>query len=75
MSRKVKSVSFNRLDPFENKMYEFTETLPNFSSYVKRLIQNAMGGKSESLQKQPVQQNVNQVENVEINPEHLRKLI
>ena len=73
----MKSVSFNRNDPFENQMFEFTEKFPNFSSFIKRLIQNAMSGKSENLQlNQPVQ-NVEKtpIEQITINPEHLKQLI
>jgi hypothetical protein len=50
MSRKVKSVSFNINDPFENEMFEYANKFPNFSSFIKRLIQNAMSGKSENIQ-------------------------
>jgi hypothetical protein len=74
MSRKVKSVSFNRNDPFENEMYEFAKKYPNFSSFIKRLIQNAMGGKSENLQlNKPVRNE--SIEQVVIKPEHLKQLI
>jgi hypothetical protein len=50
MSRKVKSVSFNINDPFEIEMFEYANKFPNFSSFIKRLIQNAMNGKSENIQ-------------------------
>jgi hypothetical protein len=74
MNRKIKSVSFNLNDPFENEMYEYTERFPNFSSFIKRLIQNAMSGKSENLHlNKPVLKPQN--EQVLINPEHLRQLI
>jgi hypothetical protein len=77
MSRKVKSVSFNINDPFEIEMFEYANKFPNFSSFIKRLIQNAMNGKSENIQ---LNQHVQKVEkspiiNMEINPEHLKQLI
>jgi hypothetical protein len=50
MSRKVKSVSFNLNDQWEKEMFEHANKFPNFSSFIKRLIQNAMSGKSENLQ-------------------------
>lgn len=74
MSRKVKSVSFNRNDPFENEMYEYANKFPNFSSFIKRLIQNAMSGKSENVQQMKPVQNVS-MEQAVINPEHLKQLI
>lgn len=49
MSRKVKSVSFNLSDPFEQVMYEYTKKFPNFSSFVKRLIQNSINDKYEQV--------------------------
>ena len=70
----MKSVSFNRNDPFENEMYEYTNKFPNFSSLIKRLIQNAMGGKIENLQQNRPVQNES-MEQVVINPEHLKQLI
>ena len=73
MARKVKSVSFNLHDPFENDMYEYAEKFPNFSSFIKRLIQNAMSGKVEN---KPVQQlEKSPLPNMEIKPEHLKQLI
>lgn len=46
MAKKIvnKSVSFNILDPFQLQMKEYTEKYPNFSSYIKRLIQRDMEG-------------------------------
>jgi hypothetical protein len=41
---KNKSVSFNVLDPFQKQMKEYTDQYPNFSAYVKRLIQRDMEG-------------------------------
>jgi hypothetical protein len=74
MSRKVKSVSFNLSDQWECEMFEYANKFPNFSSFIKRLIQNAMSGKSENLQ--PVQKvEKSPIVNMEINPEHLKQLI
>lgn len=47
--RIVKSISFNAMDPFENKMIDHFKSYPNFSSYVKRLIQRDMEGLSSSF--------------------------
>jgi hypothetical protein len=47
MNRKVKSVSFNLSDPWEQEMYEYTKRFSNFSTYIKRLIQNAITNKSD----------------------------
>lgn len=44
MSRKIKSVSFNLNDKYEQEMFEYTKQFPNFSLFVKRLIQNSMSG-------------------------------
>jgi hypothetical protein len=73
MSRKVKSVSFNLSDQWENEMFEYANKFPNFSSFIKRLIQNAM----QNIQpNQPVQKvEKSHIVNVEINPEHLKQLI
>jgi hypothetical protein len=73
MSRKVKSVSFNLSDQWENEMFEYANKFPNFSSFIKRLIQNAM----QNIQpNQPVQKvDKSPIINVEINPEHLKQLI
>jgi hypothetical protein len=73
MSRKVKSVSFNLSDQWENEMFEYANKFPNFSSFIKRLIQNAMQNIQPS---QPVQKvDKSPIVNVEINPEHLKQLI
>ncbi|OIJ12640.1 hypothetical protein BKP37_12615 [Anaerobacillus alkalilacustris] len=42
--RVVKSISFNKADPYENKMISHFKQYPNFSNYVKRLIQKDMEG-------------------------------
>ncbi|MFS0776276.1 hypothetical protein ABC255_09740 [Neobacillus sp. 3P2-tot-E-2] len=39
-----KTVSFNVLDPYQVKMKEHAEQFPNFSGYIKRLIQRDMEG-------------------------------
>jgi hypothetical protein len=69
----VKSVSFNLCDQWENEMFEYANKFPNFSSFIKRLIQNAM----QNIQpNQPVQKvDKSPIVNVEINPEHLKQLI
>jgi hypothetical protein len=54
---KNKSVSFNMVDPFQVQMKEYVEQFPNFSGYVKRLIQRDMeeGTKVRSIKKAPSQ--------------------
>jgi hypothetical protein len=69
MSRKVKSVSFNLNDPWESEMYDYTLKFPNFSSFVKRLIQNSIQGKIESIQQ------VKHVPETIINQEYIKQLI
>ncbi|MGM7720515.1 hypothetical protein [Metabacillus sp. Hm71] len=44
MSRKVKSVYFNTSDPWEYEMYAYSQQYPNFSKFVKKLIQNHING-------------------------------
>lgn len=44
MNRKIKSVSFNLDDQFEYELLEYSKKFSNFSSFVKRLIQNQMNG-------------------------------
>jgi hypothetical protein len=39
-----KSVSFNISDPFQRQMKQYVEQYPNFSGYIKRLIQRDMEG-------------------------------
>ncbi|SMQ76013.1 hypothetical protein SAMN05444673_2613 [Bacillus sp. OV166] len=52
-----KSVSFNLVDPFQKQMKDYAEQYPNFSAYVKRLIQRDMeeGTKVRSIKKAPSQ--------------------
>lgn len=38
--REVKSISFKLTDPWEKELYEHALKYPNFSAYVKRLIQH-----------------------------------
>jgi hypothetical protein len=78
MSRKVKSVSFNLSDPFENEMYQYTKKFPNFSSLIKRLIQNSISGKSDSPQtkiKQVQEIEKSPVEQLSIQKDFLHQLI
>lgn len=46
MAKEIKnmSVSFNLSDPFQKQMKEYAEQFPNFSGYIKRLIQRDMEG-------------------------------
>lgn len=74
MSRKVKSVSFNLDDPWENEMYQHSLRFSNFSSFVKRLIQNSLQSKSVNLQDH-LQIEKPPMEQVVISPEHLKQLI
>lgn len=59
---KNKSVSFNLIDPFQKQMMEFVDQYPNFSAYVKRLIQRDMeGGTSvKTIKNAPLQPVTNQ---------------
>lgn len=78
MSRKVKSVSFNLNDPFEIDLYQHAMKYPNFSSFIKRLIQSSIGGKSDSPQPKikPVQEiEIAPVEQVSIQRDYLKQLI
>lgn len=52
-----KSVSFNVLDPFQRQMKEYADQYPNFSGYVKRLIQRDMEGGNavKTIKKAPAQ--------------------
>ncbi|MDR7001537.1 hypothetical protein [Neobacillus niacini] len=59
MAKKIvnKSVSFNVIDPFQRQMKEHVEQYPNFSAYIKRLIQRDMEGGSavRTIKKAPAQ--------------------
>lgn len=75
MSRKVKSVSFNLNDPWELEMYEYTLKYPNFSSFVKRLIQSSVGGvapQKTSVKTQSIEPSIIQSE---VNKDYMRQLI
>lgn len=67
--RTIKSVAFNVADPYELKLINHLHNYPNFSGYVKRLIQRDMeGGKSTDISIE--------VENeVEDNTDLMRKMI
>jgi hypothetical protein len=58
-----KSVSFNVVDPFQQQMKEHVEQYPNFSAYMKRLIQRDMeeGTKVRTIKKAPTQLVPNQI--------------
>jgi hypothetical protein len=73
MTRKVKSVSFNLNDPFEIELYEHTMKYPNFSSFVKRLIQSSLNGKTELKQVQKAE--IAPIEQVSIQRDLLQQLI
>jgi hypothetical protein len=78
MSRKVKSVSFNLNDPFEIELYQHAMKYPNFSSLVKRLIQNSISGKNDSPQpkiKQVQEAEITPIEQVSIQRDFLKQLI
>lgn len=36
---KRKHISFNMMDPYQKELVEYTKQFPNFSEYVRRLIQ------------------------------------
>jgi hypothetical protein len=74
MNRKIKSVSFNLDDPMENEMYEHSLKFSSFSGFIKRLIQNSLQGKNAKFQPQMDMEQL-PMEQVIINPEHLRQLI
>lgn len=42
---KTKGVTFNVLDPDQKKLFDHAMKRPNFSGYVKRLIQRDLDGK------------------------------
>jgi hypothetical protein len=78
MTRKVKSVSFNLNDPFEIELYQYTMKYPNFSSFIKRLIQTSIGGKSDILQpkiKQVQETEITPIEQVSTQRDFLKQLI
>lgn len=77
MARKVKSVSFNLNDPHESEMYEYCKKFSNFSSFIKRLIQNSLhsqSGNTQSIVSIPKVEKV-VLEQPVINQEYLKQLI
>jgi hypothetical protein len=62
VSKKIinKSVSFNVVDPFQQQMKEHVDQYPNFSAYIKRLIQRDMEGGAavKTIKKAPAQPQV-----------------
>jgi hypothetical protein len=65
MSKEMKNmcVSFNLSDPFQKQMKEYAEQFPNFSGYIKRLIQRDMEGgvNIRTIKKPPIKAVSNQV--------------
>lgn len=51
-NRKVRPVSFNLLDPFEEELNNFANEKGSFSKYVKRLIQKDKEGNLVMIQVQ-----------------------
>ncbi len=49
----IKSIAFNMEDPDQRAMLEHARRRPNFSGYVKRLIQRDMEGANPSSHKPP----------------------
>ena len=49
-NRKIGQVSFNLKDPFEKELLDYSNTFPNFSGFVKRLIQNALYSTQKNAQ-------------------------
>lgn len=61
-----KSVSFNVLDPFQHQLKSHCDKYPNFSGYIKRLIQRDMEVDSRK-QKTPAQPVTNRVSLTSLN--------
>ncbi|GLH62414.1 hypothetical protein [Parageobacillus sp. G301] len=55
---KTKGVAFNLADPYQKKMFEYASSFPNFSAYVKRLIQRDMEGGQSIISSIPVQNEI-----------------
>jgi hypothetical protein len=55
---KTKGVAFNLADPYQKKMFEYASSFPNFSAYVKRLIQRDMEGGQSIIPSMPVQNEI-----------------
>lgn len=75
MSRKVKSVSFNLSDPMEIQMYEHSMKYPSFSTFVKRLIQNAMNTEAPITIKNVDTASANVISTPTISKEIMKQLI
>ncbi|MBD1379190.1 hypothetical protein [Metabacillus arenae] len=67
MNKKTKSIYFNLNDPFDSNLYEYSQQYPNFSKFVKRLIQNHINGINPS-QKIYQDEQIIQAEEAENNP-------
>ena len=61
-----KSVSFNVLDPFQRQLKSHCDRYPNFSGYIKRLIQRDMEG-GVATKKTPTQPVTNRVSLTSLN--------
>lgn len=48
-NRKLKAVSFNIEDEYEEKLLEHVNSIKNFSGYVKRLINDDMRGLGQNI--------------------------
>ena len=70
MAKKIvnKSVSFNVVDPFQKQMKEHVEQYPNFSAYMKRLIQRDMEGGNavRTIKKAPAPISMTQLNGIRI---------
>lgn len=71
MSRKIRSISFSLDDQFEEELYKKSLAIPNFSKLMKRLLENHVNGKSESVKVVPISQPTNPT----VDKEYLRQLI
>lgn len=54
----IKSVAFNELDPDQKNLWEHASKRPNFSGYIKRLIQRDMESGQIIPQEQKVDNSV-----------------
>jgi hypothetical protein len=77
MSRKVKSVSFDLLDPLESKLFEEVLKLPNFSGHIKNLLLISMQSQLEiqPVYNQPSKPSINLSSKPQIKQEYLNNLI
>lgn len=51
---KRRQVVFNMGDPYQRKLHEYTLQFPNFSGYIKRLIQRDMEGGNRDMKTAPL---------------------